>query len=351
MTDRVFAELRQDCLRSCAEQADVRAGLARQHIAVTGGTGFLGSWIAETVAALNDEFGLGIVLELLARDIRDWPQQRPHLASRLDIRLRSQDVRSPFEFSKNTSFVVHAAGIPNNRVHASDPQRVFETTVAGIGNTLEAAAKLDGLCRVVNVSSCLVSGRPAEGGALKESDAYPSAVGQLHSVYADAKRAAETLATIYRSQYRLPVSTVRPFTFAGPYQELDRPWAINNFFRDLVTKNEIRIHGRGDARRSYLYGSDAAWWTLAALVNGTDGGVYNLGSSSVVSHLQLADLICRRFGNGTRYITNTAPAISPAQDDLYPDTSHVQRSLGVSESHGIEYIVDKIVTWSAVRSG
>ena len=302
------------------------------------------------VAALNDEYGLGIVLELYARDTHDWLQQRPHLASRLDIRLRSQDVRSPFEFSKNTSFVVHAAGIPNNRVHSSDPQRVFETTVAGIGNTLEAASKLDGLRRVINVSSCLVSGRSVEGGALKESDVYPFAVGQLHAVYADAKRAAEMLASIYRSQYRLPVSTVRPFTFAGPYQELDRPWAINSFFRDVVTKHDIRIHGSGDARRSYLYGSDAAWWTLAALVNGTDGGVYNLGSSAVVSHLQLADLICRRSGNGVRYITNTAPAKSSVQDDLYPDTTHVHKSLGVRETRGIEEIVDKIMVWSAMRS-
>lgn len=345
MTQRVFAELRQDCLRSCADQAAVRAGLARQHVAVTGGTGFLGSWIAETVAALNDEYGLGIVLELFARDVRDWPQQRPHLATRLDIRLRSQDVRSPFEFSKNTTFIIHAAGIPNNRVHASDPLRVFETTVAGIGNTLEAASKLDGLRRVVNVSSSLVAGRPAAGGPLRELDAYPTAAAQLHTVYADAKRAAEMLASIYRSQYRLPISTLRPFTFAGPYQELDRPWAINSFFRDVLTKHDIRIHGNGGARRSYLYGSDAAWWTLATLVNGVDGDIYNLGSGSPISHAQLAELICRRFGNGVRYLTNTAPSNSVLQDDLFPDTAHSEKILGVRETCGLEVAISKTYEW------
>src|SRR5471030_1412562 len=140
MTDQRNADMRQDCLAACADQPDVRAALARQHIAVTGGTGFLGSWIAEMVAALNDQYQLGITLDLYARNVSEWPAQYPHLARRLDIRLRSQDVRSPFEFAKNTSYVVHAAGIPNNRVHASDPLRVHQTTVAGIGNALDAAS-------------------------------------------------------------------------------------------------------------------------------------------------------------------------------------------------------------------
>jgi dTDP-glucose 4,6-dehydratase len=62
-TDR-FTELHQDCLLACAGQAEVRTKLGLQHIAVTGGPGFLGSWIAEMVAALNDAHSLGITLDL-----------------------------------------------------------------------------------------------------------------------------------------------------------------------------------------------------------------------------------------------------------------------------------------------
>src|SRR5471032_2101953 len=123
MADPRYAETRQDALAACAAQPEVRAALARQHLAVTGGTGFLGTWIAELVAALNDEYGLGITLALYARNVAEWRQKCPHLAARADIRLHSQDVRSSFEFARNTSYVIHAAGIPNNRVHASDPQR------------------------------------------------------------------------------------------------------------------------------------------------------------------------------------------------------------------------------------
>lgn len=340
-----FYEIRQDCLQACDGQSGVYAKLGFQHISVTGGTGFLGTWIAETVAALNDEHRLGITLDLYARNITDWIQRYPHLSKRSDIRIRSQDVRSPFEFARNTSYVVHAAGIPNNRVHSSDPLRVQQTTITGLNNVLNASSQLDGLLRFLNVSSCLVSGTPDRAGALRESDYFPMPCGQLHTVYAEAKRAAESLAAIYRSQFRMPVSTIRPFTFAGPYQELDRPWAFNSFLRDALTGNDIRIHGDGNARRSYLYGSDAAWWALAALVRGMDGGIYNVGSPKPVTHLELVQLIGQKVLPKPRFMLNTVPARQGSQDDMFPDTTATQKHLGVVQTCSLEQSVDKAWRW------
>ena len=342
-TDR-FTEVRQDCLLACAGQPDVRSKLGLQHISVTGGTGFLGTWIAETITALNDEYHLGITLDLYARNVNDWAQKYPHLSQRRDIRLKSQDVRSPFEFARNTNFIVHAAGIPNNRVHSSDPLRVQQTTLVGLNNALDAASQLDNLSRFLNVSSCLVSGAPNRPGALTEADYFPIPCGQLHTVYLEAKRAAENLAAIYRSQFRMPISTMRPFTFAGPYQELDRPWALNNFLRDVLTGSDIRIHGDGLARRSYMYGSDAAWWTLAALVNGTDGATYNVGSPTAVTHLELVKLIGEHTSPKPRVVLNTVPS-KQGQDDLFPDVTYTQKTLGVAQTCSLEQTVDKTWRW------
>jgi nucleoside-diphosphate-sugar epimerase len=349
-TDR-FEEIRQDCLLASARQTELRTRLGFQHIAVTGGTGFLGTWIAEMVAALNDEHRLGITLDLYARNVNDWAQKYPHLSARGDIGLKSQDVRSPFEFARSTNFVVHAAGIPNNRVHSSDPLRVQQTTILGINNALEAATQLDNLTRFLNVSSCLVSGAPTRPGALKETDYFPIPSGQLHMVYVEAKRAAENLAAIYRSQFRMPVSTIRPFTFTGPYQELDRPWAINSFLRDVLTGGAIRIHGDGNARRSYLYGSDAAWWALAALVNGRDGEVYNVGSASAVTHLELVKLIGERVSPKPRVVLNTLPSRQTHQDDLFPDTSATEQRLGVTQTCALEQAIDKTWRWFSATRG
>ena len=340
-----FLEVRQDCLLACASQPQICSKLGLQHIAVTGGTGFLGTWIAETVAALNDEHRLGITLDLYARNVNDWALKYPHLSARSDIHLKAQDVRSPFEFARNANFVVHAAGIPNNRVHSSDPLRVQQTTLLGLNNALDAATQLDNLSRFLNVSSCLVSGPPDRPGALAETDYFPIPCGQLHTVYVEAKRAAENLAAIYRSQFRMPISTIRPFTFAGPYQELDRPWALNNFLRDVLTGSDIRIHGDGNARRSYMYGSDAAWWTLAALVNGADGATYNVGSPTAVTHLELVKLIGDHISPKPRVVLNTVPSKQGQQDDLYPNISATQKDLGVSQTCSLEQTVDKTWRW------
>jgi dTDP-glucose 4,6-dehydratase len=340
-----FSELRQDCLKASSYQSDVRSKLALTRIAVTGGTGFLGTWIAETIAALNDEYDLKITLDLYARNTIEWEKKYPYLSSRADIGLYSQDIRSSFQFRSETNYVIHAAGIPNNRVHASDPLRVVQTTVEGIKNTLDAATQLDNLIRFVNVSSSLVSGVPNREGNLAESDYFAIPSGQLHMVYMDAKRSAESIATIYRSQLRMPISTIRPFTFTGPHQSLDRPWAINSFLSDALMGRNIRIHGDGSVRRSYLYGSDAAWWTLASLVNGADGAVYNLGSPVAISHIELAQLISEKINPKPSIELNSASSKMGQLDELYPSLTHTQSRLGVIQTCKLDDAIDKTWRW------
>lgn len=344
-----FSEIREDCLLAAATQTEVRGKLAGQHIAMTGGTGFLGSWIAETVAAINDQYGLGIKLDIYARNTADWIRKYPHLSSRADIRTFTQDVRSSFSFDAKTSYVIHAAGIPDNRVHASDPLRVLQTTIDGMHHALEAASQLPELRRLVNISSSLVNGTPDRAGALTETDCFPIPSGELHNVYREAKRTAESLCSVYRNQYRMPVSIVRPFTFVGPYQELDRPWAINNFMLDAIHGAEPRIHGDGSARRSYLYGSDAAWWTLAALANGGDGQVYNLGSTEPVTHVALARMISVAMGSKVKAAAAAPVDTVSYSDDLYANTQNTQRILGVTQTCMLEQAVDKTYRWYCAK--
>jgi nucleoside-diphosphate-sugar epimerase len=346
MSANYLNEIRQDCLKACEYQPDVRNSLKAKHIAVTGGTGFFGTWIAEMMCALNDVYSIGLKLDLYARDIGAWQKKYPHLANRADIRLFSQDIRSPFQFSEQTNFVVHAAGIPNNRVHASDPLRVYQTTTNGIANALDAAAKLDDLVRFINISSCLANGTPSRGDTT-EADCFAMPSAALHNVYAEAKRSAEMLSTIYRSQFRLPISTIRPFTVVGPYQQLDSPWAINSFMRDTLTGNKIRIHGDGATRRSYLYGSDVAWWTFATLIQGKDAHVYNLGSADPISHADLVEMICQQSKQQPEVIFNTLPSQAKKQDDLFPNTAYTEQLLGVKQTCKLEQAVDKTYRWLA----
>jgi dTDP-glucose 4,6-dehydratase len=342
MSTDIQTKIRAEIMRAVGEGQATRELLANQRIAVTGGTGFLGSWLAETVSLLNDEYRLGIELHLYARYATQWAKRRGHLAARNDITLHNQDVRAPFEFPAGTALVIHAAGIPDNRVHASDPLRVFETTVHGAQHALEAASKLTSLKRFVHVSSGLVCG--AGPAPLSETAVGAVEPGKVHLVYPDAKRTAESLCAIYRSQHRLPISVIRPFTFIGPYQELDRPWAVNNFVRDALAGSEIRLHGEGITQRSYLYGSDAAWWTLCVLVNESDR-TYNIGSAEAVSHYSLARSIAAKISPPPSIVLRTLPPHQQQNHDFLPDVSRIKEELGVQETCGLEEAIETTIEW------
>lgn len=345
-----IADLRQDCLTASLGQTVVMAKFKGKRIAVTGGTGFVGSWIAEMVAALNDEYSLGISLDLYARHASSWASKYPHLSERNDIFVRVQDVRSPFTFEKDVNYIIHAAGIPDNRVHASDPVRVEQTTVFGTANVLDSASQLGSLEHLINLSSCLVNGAPTRPGAIAEHDYFPVGSGQLHQVYADSKRASESLTAVYRSQFRLTLSIMRPFTFIGPYQGMDRPWALNSFLNDAIQGRNIRVHGDGSARRSYLYGSDAAWWLFTALVKGSNGAIYNLGGSEVISHVDLIKLICNQSSLKHQLIFNIPSLRTKNQDDLFPDLSYTTKQLGVSQTCSLVRAIEKTWRWNSELS-
>lgn len=345
MSNASDAAIREDCLAAIAPHVPVLRELAGRRLAITGGSGFLGSWLAETVTALNDEHKMDIRLDVLAYRASAWAADYEHLGGRPDVSTRDQDVRSSFEFASDVSFVVHAAGIPDGRVHSSDPLRVFQTCVTGIGNVLDAASKLSNMAGLLNVSSGLIYGGQAGPGGFTEDTFGGLDIGQVSHVYAESKRAAESLCAAYRSQFRIPIVTTRPFTFVGPYQKLNRPWALNNFLRDALGGREIRVHGDGETRRSYMYGSDAACWVLVALVKGTPGRAYNLGSKGVMSIRQLAEEISLQVERRPAVLFRTLPAAQLRQSDFFPSTDRAMQELKVQETVGISSALAKTIAW------
>jgi len=350
MLDVAQQSLRRDCLDSISGLQGLAERLAGQRIAVIGGTGFAGSWMAEACAALNDDLGSRVRIDLLGTSAKRWKASLPHL-NRQDIQVQAVDVRSPFELHRDTTLVLFAAGIADPRVQASDAHRVFETSVHGVGNALGAATRLENIQRFVNLSSGLVRGGSLPARALSESDLGLLDFTRFHNLYAESRRAAESLCSVYASQYRLPVSTVRAFTFLGPYQSLDAPWALNSFIRDALTANEIRIHGDGATRRSYLYGSDVAAWLLKALVDGQDGAVYNIGGTEPVSHGDAAALVAAHATASPALIYKSQPHALGRNDDFYPDVSHTMRALGVKATVGLAGAIERSMRWQAHEMG
>jgi len=350
MPDAAQRQLREDCHASLANLPGLATKLVGQRIAVVGGTGFVGSWLAEAVAALNDDLGGQVRIDLFGRSAAGWHGTRSHL-DRKDVTAHVLDARSPFELPRDTTLVLFAAGIADPRIHASDPHRVFQTNVYGLDHALSAAARLEQIQRFVNLSSGLVLGADLPRRALTETDIGGLDFTRFHSLYVESRRAAESLACAYAGQYRIPVSTARAFTFLGPYQPLDAPWALNNFIRDALAGHEIRIHGDGATQRSYLYGSDVAAWLLKALVDGRDGEVYNIGGDAPVTHGEAAAWVAARTTPNPELVYKSRPGAAGRNHDFFPDVTHTMRALGVRAAFDVQAAIERSMRWHAHAIG
>ncbi len=246
--------------------APLLADLAGGRVFVTGGTGFVGSWILEVLCAANDGAGLGLRATVLTRDPEGFARRAPHLAGHALFDLRRGDVRTFPLREERYDAVVHAAFDSSRPV---DPAQTRETIAGGTARCLELARR-SGARRFLFVSSGAVYGRQPEEitNAAEDSVGRPGAE-QTRTEYGTAKLEAEEAALRAGREGGFGVTVARGFAFVGPRLPLDAHFAIGNFLGDALAGRPIRVRGDGSAVRSYLYAPDLAVWLLAILLRGS----------------------------------------------------------------------------------
>lgn len=340
----------EDYEKIIAEEISTLNALQGQRLLITGGTGFVGIWLTELLTFLNDRHHLDVHIILLSSQAHNFSARAPHLALRPDISLIQRDVRRVMELPDEVQWIIHAAGTPDNRQHASDPLRVMQVIANGTASVLEAATRLPNLKKFLNISSGLVYGSQALDTTGISEDAFNGLdSASLSTAYPEAKRFAETLCAVYRNQHHLPVVNVRPFAFVGPYQLLDRPWAINNFIRDALQGGPIRIQGDGKTVRSYMYASDMAWWLLRILIQGTAGLNYNIGSSNAVTLEHLAELIAGNFLKPPKVLLGASSGQRLRDSRFVPDVNLAKDTLYLKETIDLETAVRRTILWHQMR--
>ncbi|MCW3108415.1 MAG: hypothetical protein JWQ09_2921, partial [Segetibacter sp.] len=327
MKKELIEFIQKDCEMSFNANSTALTQLQNQVILITGGTGFMGKWLAELVSFLNERHDYNIKLFLLAEDIDKFKEEVPHLSNKSFIELIEQDIKNVAELNSEISFVIHAAGSPDNRDHSTQPIKTIDTIYKGTQAILEACVRLPNLQKFVFISSNYVYGKIEQNKNISENDFGPLQCNSVTAAYAEAKRLAETICTVYRNQRRLPIVIIRPFAFIGPYQNIEKPWAINNFIRDGLLGGPIRILGNENTIRSYLYGSDLACWLLNLLISGKVGKAYNLGSEEAISIKDLAEKIVSLFDNNLNIVIKSSKEFSNAPSIAVPNISLLKKDV------------------------
>lgn len=335
--------LKKDCADAASWSLRMLDELKNQKIYVAGGTGFIGSWIAEFVAFLNDNHQFNTSLVILARNTDSFKNEKKHLATRSDIQFISRDIRNINELPKDTSYIIHAAASPDNRNHVSNPIETIATITKGTNNLIDSAFKLPNLKKFLYLSSGQVFGKSVTKNELiTEFDFGPLDCNKITSIYPEAKRLAESTCCAYASQYKLPIVIARPFSFIGPYQSLSKPWAINNFINDALNNKTIRIIGNGEPIRSFMYPADLVVWILKILVSGKTNTAYNVGSPFGISLKDVAEKIVHIAQ------TNVNIDIKFNNNDSYrfvPDITLCENELGLKINYEVEDTIRRSIAW------
>jgi len=307
--------------------ADVRG----ERFFLTGGTGFVGTWLMESLLWANQRLGLRISAVVLTRTPEAFRARAPHLADDPAVSLLRGDVRR-FEYPAGRfSHVIHAASDATPDSCRQQPLLVMDTIVAGTRRVLDFAVTA-GARRLLLTSSGAVYGpQPPEVTHLPETFAGAPGLSAPAAVYGEAKRMAELLCALYQQAHPLDCLIARGFTFVGPGMPLDAHFAIGNFVNDCLHGRPIEVRGDGTPYRSYLYAADLAVWLWTILLKGESGRPYNVGSEQAVSIAETARAVAAALESSQPvHIAGTPAPGAPAQRYV-PSTERARTELGLRE--------------------
>ena len=336
--------------------------LKGSRIFITGGTGFFGHWLLESLLQANRELNLNIRATVLTRNAAAFRATSPHIAlacpdgSRRDpaITLLEGDIRT-FSFPPEPhTHIIHAATDSGGQQSSRSPADLYADILEGTRRVLDFAHQT-GARRILYTSTGAVYGRstPLLNTPETHLDEHHPEL-PLHS-YEAAKRAAELLC-LGRTEIRplepqldfpLELVIARCFAFLGPHLPLDRHFAIGNFLAAALASQPIYIHGDGTPRRSWLYMADLATWLWTLLTHGQPNRAYNVGSDHGLTIAEAAHLTATTL-NPTLPIhiaRAPPPAPLPKINNYVPSIERAHSELGLRITVPLDEALRKTAAW------
>lgn len=319
--------------------------LCGKRLLITGGTGFIGTWLLETISWLNDCRSFNCTVYVPTRNPDLFAHKAPHLARRPDIVLLPGQLGNLETRISQCDVIIHAAAPADPRTLKIDPLSVAEAIVAGTKQALEFAVRRN-VASFLFISSGAVYGtQPSSLSHISEDYIGGLNTSQPQSAYGEAKRYAEVLCTLYHDKFGVPIHIARPFTFVGPYQSLNAGFAVTDFIRNGLKGLPIYIEGDGTTVRSYSYAADltAALWKV--LLDGPVGRAYNVGSDEPISILELAHQVVATLNSPVDIIVSSQPVPGQLPSRYVPDTRRGMTELGLTMWTNLKEALRRTTQW------
>ena len=299
---------------------------------VTGGAGFIGSHLVDTL------LGEGISVTVLDNFSTGRPENLDHIKDQ--IKLIECDISKAGIWEKEfdgADWVIHLAALADIVPSINDPEAYFHANVVGTLNVLQASKKYK-IKRFIYSASSSCYGIPAVYPTPEDAPMVPQ------YPYALTKRLGEELVIHWAKLYNLPALSLRFFNVYGPRSRTSGTYGavFGVFLAQKLAQEPMTIVGDGNQTRDFTYVTDIANAIMAALLSSKLAEIYNVGSGATISVNRISELI----GGEIVYI----PKRPGEPDCTFADISKINEELNweptISIERGVEMILENIHYWA-----
>jgi UDP-glucose 4-epimerase len=310
---------------------------------VTGGSGFIGSHLAE---ALLDRGDSVVALDNLSTGrlsnldgVKSHPRLRFVHGSVLDELLVD-------ELTHQCDVVVHLAGAVGVKLIVEHPLRSLTTNIRGSEIVIEAAHRYRRKILVASTSE--IYGKNSAGPLNEQSERILGSPAVVRWAYSTAKAVDEILANAYHRERGLPTIIVRLFNTVGPRQSPAYGMVIPRLIRQALKGNPVTVFGGGSQTRCFAHVADVIAAMLLLL--GDDaaiGQTFNVGSPNEITILDLARLIIARSGSTSAIeLIPYDQAYESGFEDMerrVPDTAKLRAYTGWTVRRSLDEILEEMI--------
>ena len=262
--------------------------LRNKSFLITGASGMIGSYVANVLKVLNDDYNMNIKIFL---NVRDENKLSDELRNDSNVTIIKQDVSERFNIDNPIDYIVHAASPASPKIMKDYP---FETNVAntvGTYNTL-VLAKEKNVSGYLFVSSREIYGEPMDGVEVFTEDGLLGQVNPLvpRNGYAEGKKAAENMCVGIHDEYGINTKILRLAHTYGPGMSINDGRVQADFLNNVINNQDIIMKSDGSSVRTYTYISDAVNALFKVLLSSNDI-VYNVSDDKEVSIKDLANVL------------------------------------------------------------
>ena len=299
---------------------------------VTGGAGFLGSFLCEKLLDQGHEV---IALDNFYTGSR---KNISHLLDHPSFELIRHDIVEPILLEVDWIFNM---ACPASPIHYQyNPIKTLKTSVMGAINMLGLAKRVR--ARILQASTSEVYGDPE---IHPQQESYWGSVNPigLRSCYDEGKRVAETLMMDYHRQNQVDIKLVRIFNTYGPRMHINDGRVVSNFIVAALKEEPLEIFGDGEQTRSFCYVSDLIDVILKMMNKDDFIGPVNIGNPGEFTIRKLAEKILKLTGSRSKIQVKQERSDDPVR--RRPDISLAREKLGWEPSVDLEEGLGKTIEY------